>query len=68
MPDGAQVNGVVLAELLDGRVRQRFAGAQIAVSAEIVFGVIQFEAELGGSGIDDLDGFAGDLGAGPVAG
>ena len=58
----------MLAEFLDGGIRQRFARLQVALAAEIVGGVIQLEAELPGGGAKDLDGLAGDFGAGPVAG
>ncbi len=35
MADGAQEDGVELAQLVDGPGRQRFAGAQVALAAEI---------------------------------
>ena len=68
MTDGAEVKGLVLAEIVDGGIGEGFAGAEVAVAAEIVGGIVELEAELGGSGVENLDGLASDFGAGPVSG
>ena len=44
MADGAQVDGVELAQLVDGAGGQHFAGAQVALAAEVEVG--QFVLEL----------------------
>ena len=43
--DGAQIEGGVLAEFVQRGIGERFAGFQVALGAEVVGGVVQFEAE-----------------------
>ena len=43
------------------------AGAQIAVAADVVVGVVELEVELLRGGVQDLDGFADHFRAGAVA-
>jgi hypothetical protein len=67
MADGAEEDGGKFSQFLHDAVRQRFVGAQIAFSAEVVVGVIEFESEFLSRGVEHLDGFPDDLGPGAVA-
>ena len=66
--DGAEEDGVELAQLVDGAVGERFAGAQVAFAAEVVGGRLVGEAGRVGGGLQDLEAFADDFGACAVAG
>jgi len=52
--DGAQQNGVMLLQLINGAVRQHFAGTFVAFAAEIIIGLFSFKAELGRRSVHDL--------------
>ena len=54
-------------QFADDILGQDFARAEIALAAEVE--VLEFVADAfqGGDGLEDLDGFGGDFGAGPVA-
>ena len=68
MADGAEVDGVEAAELIEDGVREDVAGLLVALAAEVVVFERVLEAGLGGCGLEDLQPFADDLGAGAVAG
>ena len=68
MTDGAQVDGVKLAQLLDGGVGQRLSRTQVPFPAEIeVLGFVA-KPKLGCRSFDDFKTFPDDFGTRPVAG
>jgi len=68
MADGAEEDGGELAQLLHHAVGQRLLGPQIALAAQVVSGVMEFEVEFPAGGIENLDGFPNDLRSSAVAG
>jgi len=48
-------------------VRQHFSGAQVAGAPEIIRGVVQLDAELRSSGVENLDGLPNNLRTSAVA-
>ena len=68
MADGAQKNRLVPAELINGRIREHFAGAQIPLAPEIVMRVFHLESFKAGHGVQHLNPLADNLGAGSVSG
>ena len=46
MSDGAEQDGREFTQFLDDTIGQRFVGSQIALAAEIVAGVIEFDREI----------------------
>ena len=67
MADGAEKNRLELAQLRHRAVRQRFAGFEVTVAAEIVWVPVEFEAEFFAGGFAHLERFAGDFRTGAVA-
>ena len=69
MADGAEEDAVELAELVEAVGGQGFAGFEIAVAAPVEVGELEVAVEAFelGDGLEDLDAFGGDLGAGAVA-
>lgn len=55
MPDGAQQDRGELPQLGHHAVRQHLAGLEVAVAADVVRRVVEFDAELAGRGVEDLD-------------
>ena len=67
MADGAQQDGRELAQFRHDAVRQHLAGAQVAVAAEVVVGVVELELELLRGGVEHLDRLADHFRARAVA-
>ena len=55
--DGPQIDGVEPAQFREHGVRQGFAGAQVALPAEVVIGEIIFDPRGSGHRLEDLDAF-----------
>ena len=55
MADGAEQDGVELAQLVEAVGGQRFAGFEIAVAAPIEMGEVELEAFQLGDGLQNLD-------------
>ena len=68
MADGAQEDGVELAQLGDGPLGQRFAGAQIALAAEIEGRQLVRDPFERATAASTLSAFGGDFRPGAVAG
>ena len=66
--DGAEENGLVAAELLDGAVGQHLARLQKSLAAEVVMMPVEFETEPLCSNLGHFDAFAHHFGAGAVTG
>ena len=66
--DGAEVDGVEAAQLLEHRVRQDVAGLHVALAAEVVVLEVELEAELRLRRFEHLQPLADDLRPGAVAG
>ena len=58
MTDGAEEDGGEPAQFSDDTLGQGFACLEVTVTAQIVFGAIEFKAEFLCGGIQDLQGFA----------
>ncbi len=67
MADGAEQDGRELPQFRQHAVRQRLAGAQIALAAQVVVRVVQLELELLRGDFEDLDRLADDFRACAVA-
>ena len=67
MADGAEQNRGKLSQFIRRAVGQHFLRAEVTVAAEIVIGVIEFDAELLRGGIENLDGFPDHFRPGAVA-
>ena len=67
MPDGAQVYRVVLPEFLDSAVRQRLAGLEVPLAAEVVIDVVELDLVLGACRVQYLDAFPNHFRARAVA-
>ena len=65
--DGAEEDRVELAELVEAVGGQRFAGFEVAVAAPVEVLSLEREVFELGDGLEDLDAFGGDFGAGAVA-
>ena len=61
MADGAEQDGRELPQFRQHAVRQHLAGAQVALAAEVVVGVVELELELLRGGLEDFDGLADDF-------
>ena len=66
--DRAEQDRLVLLEILQATVGQNLTGALVAFAAEVIFGLVQGEAELGRGGIQDFEGLDGHFGPGSVTG
>ena len=66
--DGAEVDGVELAEFVDLGFGDDLAGGEVAVAAVVEVDSVEVDVFQGGDGLEDFEGFGGDFGAGSVAG
>src|SRR5690242_18283384 len=66
MADRAEEDGIHAPELFEHRDRERLAGAQVPLAAEVIGNGL--DAEPAGDRAEDLQGLGDDLRAGPVAG
>src|SRR6185295_2195317 len=67
MPDGTQVNGIELTQLVDRSGRQRLLGAQVAFAAEIKMLEFVFEPFHGRDGLEHFEPFGRHFRPGAVA-
>ena len=67
MSDGAQQDRRKLSQLLGRAVGQHFLRAQVTIPAKIIRGVMEFDAEFFGGGIEHFDGFPCHFRTGTVA-
>ena len=66
--DGPQVDGLELPQFGDHRLRQGLAGALVALAAQVVIGVVEFEPRGTRHGIQHLDALGHHFRAGAVPG
>ena len=59
--DGAQENGREFSQFADRAVRKDFVRAKISVSTKVILGVVEFDAEFLGGGIEHFHGFPSDF-------
>ena len=65
--DGAEEDGVELAELVEAVVGEWAAGFEVAVAGPIEVGELEADVLLLGDGFQNFDAFGGDFGAGAVS-
>ena len=66
--DGPQVDGLELPQLGDHRLRQGLTGAHVALAAQVVIGVVEFEPRGTRHGLEHLDALGHHFRAGAVPG
>ena len=66
--DGPQVDGVELAQFRKHGVRQGFAGAQVAVAAQVIIGQVIFYPRRAGHRLEHLDALSHNLRTDAVTG
>ena len=67
MTDGAEKNGLKIAQLPDRAVRENISGFQVSVSAEIEVGQLDLKAEFIRRGLQGFEAFTHHFRAGAVS-